>query len=108
MAGKIVLTMGFIPPKVVKQSMIVDGCMGQQECLVDVQVHGGTIGCTPTEKIRLDVLHKLKIDLADEVFVINVGGYIGESTASEIEHALAQQKPIRYLEPIKETSHEPV
>ena len=53
---------------------------------------------TPDEKIALDELHKRKIDLADEVFVINIDGYIGESTRSEIEYAKAQGKPIKYLE----------
>ena len=43
-------------------------------------------------------VHKRKIDLADEVFVINVGGYIGESTRSEIEYAVAHNKPVYYLE----------
>lgn len=35
----------------------------------------------------LDDMHKRKIDMADEIYVINVGGYIGESTRSEIEYA---------------------
>jgi hypothetical protein len=48
----------------------------------------------------LDELHKRKIDLADEVFVINVGGYVGESTKNEIEYARIHGKPIRYLEAI--------
>jgi len=52
------------------------------------------------EKIMLDSLHKRKIDLADEVFVINVGGYIGESTKSEIEYAIQTNKPVKYLEQI--------
>jgi hypothetical protein len=51
-------------------------------------------------KTRLDELHKRKIDLADEVLILNVGGYIGESTRSEIEYARAHNKPIKYLEPI--------
>lgn len=49
-------------------------------------------------KADLDNLHKRKIDLADEVLVLNVGGYIGESTMSEIEYAEALARPIRYLE----------
>jgi hypothetical protein len=48
-------------------------------------------------KEMLDDMHKRKIDLADEIFVINVGGYIGASTRSEIEYALKTQKPVRYL-----------
>jgi hypothetical protein len=46
----------------------------------------------------LDELHKRKIDLADEVLVLNVGGYIGKSTRSEIDYAIVHGKPIRYLE----------
>ena len=36
--------------------------------------------------------------MADEIFVINVGGYIGDSTRSEIEYAIAHGKKVRYLE----------
>ena len=43
-------------------------------------------------------LHKRKIDMADEIFVIDVDGYIGESTRSEIEYAKATGKTVRYLE----------
>lgn len=49
-------------------------------------------------KKELDELHKRKIDLADEVFIINVGGYIGKSTKNEIIYALKHEKPIRWLE----------
>lgn len=49
-------------------------------------------------KARLDELHKRKIDLADEVLVLNVDGYIGDSTRSEIDYAEKAGKPIRYLE----------
>ena len=49
-------------------------------------------------KEMLDDMHKRKIDMADEIFVINVGGYIGASTRSEIEYAYATGKPVRYLE----------
>ena len=49
-------------------------------------------------KEMLDDMHKRKIDMADEIFVINVGGYIGASTRSEIEYAKAAGKAIRYLE----------
>ena len=50
------------------------------------------------EKEKLDELHKRKIDLADEILVLNVGGYIGESTRSEIEYAERTGKDVRYLE----------
>ena len=49
-------------------------------------------------KDMLDDMHKRKIDMADEIFVINAGGYIGSSTRSEIEYAKATNKPVRYLE----------
>lgn len=49
-------------------------------------------------KLMLDDMHKRKIDLADEIYVINVGGYIGESTASEIEYTLSTGKVVNYLE----------
>ena len=55
-------------------------------------------GTLTRTKEMLDDMHKRKIDMADEVYVINVGGYIGESTKSEIEYAKATGKPVRYLE----------
>ncbi len=48
---------------------------------------------------KLDELHLRKIDLADEVFVLNVDGYLGKSTIKEIEYAIDKNKPISYLEP---------
>ena len=53
-----------------------------------------------TEGIKemLDDMHKRKIDMADEIFVINVGGYIGSSTQSEIEYAKVTRKTVRFLE----------
>lgn len=49
-------------------------------------------------KAMLDQLHFRKIELADEVFVLNLGGYVGESTANEIRHAMAAGKPVKWLE----------
>lgn len=49
------------------------------------------------KKPMLDRLHLQKIDMADEVFVIDPGGYVGESTAREIEYAKATGKPVRRL-----------
>ncbi len=49
---------------------------------------------------KLDELHKRKIDLADEILVINVGGYIGKSTRSEIDYANKIGVTVKYLEPI--------
>lgn len=58
---------------------------------------------TPDVKERLDELHKRKIDLADEILVLNVDGYIGESTRSEIEYAKDYGVTIRYLETLSES-----
>lgn len=52
--------------------------------------------------VEMDELHKRKIDLADEIFVVNVKGYIGDSTRSEIEYATKHGKPVKYLEPQNE------
>lgn len=61
------------------------------------------IGDQEGVKKIVDEVHKRKIDLADEIFVINIGGYIGNSTRSEIEYAHSKGKFIRYME---EDSHE--
>jgi hypothetical protein len=53
---------------------------------------------TAEDKVRLDELHKRKIDLCDSVLVLNVDGYIGDSTRSEIEYAERIGKPVRYLD----------
>ena len=79
MAGNIVLTVG---------------------CFNRVDTHSLSL----QEKELLDELHKRKIDLADEILVINVDGYVGESTASEIDYAKKQGKLVRWLEPV-ERSH---
>jgi len=52
-------------------------------------------------KKQLDELHLRKIDLADEVLILNVGGYIGESTGRELAYAKEHGKVIRFLEPDK-------
>lgn len=55
-------------------------------------------GTLTRTKEMLDEMHKAKIDMADSIFIINVGGYIGSSTRSEIDYALAHGKEVRYLE----------
>jgi hypothetical protein len=79
LAGKIVLPMGLY---------------GHLEAL---DMHG------PVKK-KLDELHFRKIDESDEILVINVGGYIGESTCREIDYAVKMGKRVRYLEP-RNTCH---
>lgn len=49
-------------------------------------------------KVMLDDMHKRKIDMSDEIYVINKNGYIGESTKGEIEYAIKTRKKINYLE----------
>ena len=53
---------------------------------------------TSKKKILLDDIHKQKIDMADEVFVINKHGYIGESTKNEIDYSLKLGKIVKYYE----------
>lgn len=55
---------------------------------------------TVDEQHKLDALHHQKIDIADEIFVLNVGGYIGESTRNEIAYAERRGKRVRYLEDV--------
>lgn len=52
----------------------------------------------------VDEVHLRKIDLSDEVFILNVNGYIGESTRNELNYAKSKGKAIRFLEPIEEKS----
>lgn len=82
--GKIVLSVGLF------------GHSGDEE--VWDGMDEGTMGKT---KAMLDDMHKRKIDMADSISVINVGGYIGESTRSEIEYAKEHGKGVEYLEPIE-------
>jgi hypothetical protein len=55
------------------------------------------IGDQEGVKELVDEVHKRKIDLADAVLVININGYIGNSTRSEIEYALKHGKPVNYM-----------
>ena len=55
-------------------------------------------GTLPKTKEMLDDMHKRKIDMADSIYVINLGGYIGESTKSEIAYAIEHGKRVDYLE----------
>jgi hypothetical protein len=60
---------------------------------------GGHVGEALGLKDSLDELHFRKIDLADEILVLNVGGYVGQSTQREIAYAIATRKPVRFLQP---------
>jgi hypothetical protein len=59
--------------------------------------HADKIPLTEAQKEMLDTVHKKKIDNSDGIFVLDVDGYIGKSTQSEIEHAAKTGKFIKYL-----------
>lgn len=65
---------------------------------VGVFGHADGIELTEKQKVELDAIHKAKIALSTEIYVLNVGGYIGKSTQSEIEYAESREKVIKYLE----------
>ena len=71
MRGNIVLSVGFYP-------------------------HANNITITVQKKNELDKLHLKKIDMSDEILVLNVHGYIGNSTRKEIAHAIKTGKLVRY------------
>jgi len=54
---------------------------------------------TAEQKVQLDHLHLDKIDLSSGIYVVNPGGYIGESTAKEIEYAVEHGKTVTFLVP---------
>lgn len=60
--------------------------------------HEENIDMNGPVKKMLDELHLRKIDMADEVLILNVGDYIGQSTRRELEYALGQGKAVRFLE----------
>jgi len=63
---------------------------------VGVFGHSDDVEFSEEEKEMLDELHKRKIDLADRVHVIDIDGYIGDSTQSEIEYAERHDIPVTY------------
>ncbi|MEU4623540.1 hypothetical protein AB0G04_26645 [Actinoplanes sp. NPDC023801] len=48
-------------------------------------------------KGRIGAVHRQKIRMADEVYIVDPGGYVGESTRREIDYAESLGKPVRYL-----------
>ena len=82
----------------VQKKLTLDGCI-----VISVGLFGHSgdnEAWTEGTKEMLDDMHKRKIDMADEIFVINVDGYIGDSTRSEIEYAKSTGKIIKYLEEV--------
>ena len=51
------------------------------------------------QRARLGRVHLAKVAMADEVLIVNVGGYVGESTRREIEHARSHGVPVSFLDP---------
>ncbi len=87
----------------VQKRLTLEGCIvisvGFFDPLGGENMDEGTLTKT---KEMLDDMHKRKIAMADEIFVINVNNYIGDSTKSEIAYARAHGKPVRFLEPYNE------
>jgi len=79
MAGNIVLSVGFYPHS-------------------SEQAHGESVGITSEQKEELDRLHFRKIELADEILVLNVDGYIGKSTRNELNYARSLGKIVTFWE----------
>lgn len=59
--------------------------------------HADNEELTTEQKIRLDNLHKMKINMSDAIFVVNKDGYIGESTFGEIDWAVRNKKELYFL-----------
>ncbi len=85
-----------------------DAFMEAQKCLTlegCIVISVGLFGHSGDDEVwaegvkeMLDDMHKRKIDMADEIFVVNVGGYVGDSTRSEINYARAAGKKVNFLE----------
>lgn len=82
---------------------VLNGDIALLPCCMFVDIQR-EYGAESDYKIKADELHKRKIDICDYVMVLNVGGYIGESTRSEIKYAYSIGKPVHYLEPVSPTT----
>jgi hypothetical protein len=76
-----------------------DTLAGKKVFTIGAHKNDSDLGITPEQAIELDILHLSKIDDADEVLILNVGGYLGKSTRRELEYAQRLGKRIRWLEP---------
>jgi len=79
MNGKIVLSIGFYSHS-------------------SIRAHGEKIDISPETRIMLEELQFKKIDISDEVLILNKHGYIGESTKKELDYAIRNGKIVRFLE----------
>ena len=101
MAGRIVLSIGFYRPQVSRDpsqhpSVVIDNRFDRQ--------HDESWGCTTDQKEQLDLLHFDKVGMCDEVLILNVDGYVGESTRNEIALALLLNKAVRWHDPARGNS----
>ena len=79
-----------------------------QEIALDLEVKQGYCVLTPIgdkmvkpseqEREKLAQAHFKKIDMSDAVYVVNIGGYIGESASKEVFYAKEHNKEIIYHE----------
>lgn len=67
------------------------GCYTSSDADLGIDAAGET-------KAMLDELHLRKIDMADEVLILNVDGYVGDSTWHELCYAIGQGKLVRFLD----------
>jgi hypothetical protein len=115
MEGKIVLSVGFFVHGLSDTELIAKLIKTADECNVQGfewksagfwrtmlatmrGAHSENVGCTPEQKEKLDDLHLRKIDLCDEVRVLNKGGYIGSSTQRELAYAIMLDRRISFLD----------
>lgn len=84
LAGNIVLSVGVVVEDQLPSSMLPN--------------ERGHVGEALGLKDELDELHFRKIDLADDVLILNVDGYVGKSTQREVAYAIATGKPVRWLD----------
>lgn len=78
----------------IAQKLELEKCYCVIQCVYDLPP------VTVEQKRLLGELHREKIDLSDAIYVVNVGGYIGESCKAEIEYAKSKNKEILYHEMI--------
>lgn len=71
---------------------------GHKVLSIGVNARDADLGITEEQKVQLDILHLFKIEDADVVRILNVGGYVGESTRRELEYARRLGKRIEFLE----------
>lgn len=76
---------------------------GHKVLSISVNAKDSDLEITDEQKVQLDILHLFKIEDADVVRILNVGGYIGVSTRRELEYARRLGKRIEFLE---DTIHE--